>query len=82
MKKVERIILIQLLSMLFSLNIATAQDPGAPPPPDHESEGTQGEGGRGAPIGGGILILLSLGATYGGYKTFTIYQKIERSRRD
>ena len=82
MKKVARIILLQLVLMLFSLNIASAQNPGAPPPPDHESEGTQGQGGRGAPIGGGIFILLGLGAAYGGYKTYKTFQKVERRMLD
>jgi len=49
--------------------------PGAPPPPDHSSSGTENKGGRGAPIGGGTLILIGLAAAYGGKKIYDLKQE-------
>ena len=81
MKKITRIVLIQLLIIVFSVAIASAQNPGAPPPPDHNSEGTQEQGGR-APIAGGMLILLGLGGAYGAFKTYRTYKKVENCMLD
>lgn len=41
-----------------------------PPPPDHNSSGNQ-TGGN-APIGGGLFILIGLGAAYGGKKIYVL----------
>ncbi|MBE0648442.1 MAG: hypothetical protein IH596_11730 [Bacteroidales bacterium] len=54
-------VLTALSSTLF------AQSP-PPPPGGHGETGNQDP--RGAPIDGGLGILLALGATYGGYKIY------------
>ena len=41
-----------------------------PPPPDHSQSGNVPGGG--APIGGGLFILIGLGAAYGGKKVYDI----------
>jgi len=64
-KKVTITIVI-ILGLTFSFD-SFAQD--APPPPaEHGQDGNQD--GRGAPIGGGLFILLGLGAVYGGRKLY------------
>lgn len=46
---------------------AYSDDPGPPPPPaEHGANGDQGPAG--APIDGGLGILLAIGAAYGGKK--------------
>ncbi len=75
-KTIHTALLIAALSIiLFNTN---ARGPGAPPPPDHGTEGNEGQGG-GAPIGSGLLILLGLGGAYGGYK---VYQKRKKNLLD
>ncbi|MCF8236119.1 MAG: hypothetical protein K9H13_12275 [Bacteroidales bacterium] len=69
-----------IISLLFPLSLIS-QDVPPPPPPDHDATGNQ-EGGRGAPIGGGLLILLGLGGAYGGYKGYRINQKKKQSSLD
>ncbi len=64
-KKISVSILI-VLGLTLSFN-SFAQAP-PPPPPDHGSTGNQNGGN--APIGSGILILLGLGAAYGGKKLY------------
>jgi hypothetical protein len=78
--KTLRIILLSLSLGLFTIT-AFSQGPGAPPPPNHGSEGTQNQGGR-APIGGGLFILLGLGAAYGGVKGYKFYQKKKKKLLD
>lgn len=58
---------------LFTINPThlLAQDP--PPPPDHNSSGNVPGGG--APIAGGLGILLILGATYGAKKVYDIQKR-------
>lgn len=59
-------LIITLLSLfLFTgINQVTAQVASPPPPP-----GGNGANGNGsAPIGGGLVILLTMGAVYGGVK--------------
>ena len=71
MKNLKKTLVITILCIIFGLFTITAfsQGPGAPPPPDHGSEGTQNQGGR-APIGSGLAILLALGAGYGAKKYY------------
>ena len=47
-----------------------------PPPAGHGSSGDQSPGGT-APIGSGLVILLGLGAAYGGKKIFQAWRKVE-----
>ncbi len=66
MKKV-----IFILSLMFSVLFMTATTfaQNAPDPPsDHGLSSNQSGGG--APIGGGLFILLGLGAAYGGKKLY------------
>lgn len=46
-----------------------------PPPPDNPSGDGNGPVGGGAPIAGGIGILLALGAAYGGKKVWDFRKK-------
>ncbi|MFC2101471.1 PID-CTERM protein-sorting domain-containing protein [Bacteroidota bacterium] len=55
------------LIMLFSLSIS-AQPPDPPPPPG--GHGHNGNAPAGAPIDGGLGILLAMGAAYGGKKVW------------
>ena len=51
-----------------------------PPPPGGASGGTNESGnsqGGSAPIGGGLFILLGLGAAYGGRKVYNLRNKLE-----
>lgn len=70
--KLTKITLILTLFMGWSL-VAMAQGPPPPPSGGHGSE-TNGDPGGPAPIGGGIAILLSLGAAYGGRKVYKYWQ--------
>ena len=56
-----------LFSLLFWSNESFSQT--APPPNSHGQTTDQAAGG-GAPIGGGLFILLGLGAAYGGKKWY------------
>ena len=83
MKNLKKTLGITILCIIFGLFTITAfsQGPGAPPPPGHGSEGNQDQGG-GAPIGGGLFILLGLGAAYGGVKGYKFYQKKKKNLLD
>ncbi len=65
MKKVI-IILVVIIATVTTTNLLAQVPP--PPPPAHDQTGNQE--GRGAPIGGGLFILLGLGAAYGGKKIY------------
>ncbi|MCK4407396.1 MAG: hypothetical protein KAV44_06950 [Bacteroidales bacterium] len=82
MKILKKILGITILCIIFGLITITAfsQGPGPPPPPDHGSIGNQNKGG--APIGGGLFILLGLGAAYGGFKGYKFYKKKNKSMLD
>lgn len=62
-----------LLSLSFTTAELAAQVP-PPPPGGHGEGGNQPANGGGAPIGGGLGILLALGAAYGGRKVYKFYQ--------
>ncbi|MDY0078052.1 MAG: hypothetical protein RBR87_12345 [Bacteroidales bacterium] len=65
-----------LLSVSFTTSELYAQGGGAPPPPPggHGETGNQPAEGGSAPIGGGLAILLSLGAAYGGRKVYKVWK--------
>lgn len=84
MEAIKKTLITILLCIAFSIitTETTAQGPGAPPPPDHGTSGNQSQGGRGAPIGGGLFILLGLGGAFGGYKGYKLYQEKKKSLLD
>ena len=57
---------ILIVFLILSLNLSAQPDP---PSSGHGQSGDQPNGG-GAPIGGGLLILLGLGAGYGAKKLY------------
>ncbi|HDO06108.1 MAG TPA: hypothetical protein ENG85_00325 [Bacteroidetes bacterium] len=59
------ILFVLMFSLLFSTNGTLAQ---SNPPADHGI--SENQSGGGAPIGGGLFILLGLGAAYGGKKIY------------
>lgn len=70
MKKIVAITAILMISG-FSL---LAQ---APPPPPGDAGGSGGPvGGGGAPIGSGLVLLISLAAGYGGKKVFDARKRL------
>jgi hypothetical protein len=77
MKKLIVHITSALILMLGIMLVAPAygQNGDPPPPPgDHGSTQNQPPGG-GAPVGSGLVILLALGAAYGGKKMYEIGRK-------
>ena len=64
--KTLTITLLIAVATLITLNAKAADPP--PPPPGHGETGNVPGGG--APIGGGLFILLGLGAAYGGKKVY------------
>lgn len=77
MRSTKRVLVTFVLGLALTITTSetTAQGPGAPPPPDHGTSGNQSQGGRGAPIGGGLFVLLGLGGAYGGFKGYKWYQE-------
>lgn len=72
MKKVT-IYITQILIFTFFISIST-NTIAQPPPPPNGGSNTSGNklNGGGAPIGGGLIILLGLGAAYGGRKLYQL----------
>ena len=63
-------ILTLLFTLIFTL-FATTGFTQPPPPPSGAGHGASGnQTGGNAPIGGGLFILLGLGAAYGGRKLY------------
>ena len=62
-----------LFSITFILFAATGFSQGPPPPPSGAGHGATGnQTGGNAPIGGGLFILMGLGAAYGGRKLYKV----------
>lgn len=74
MKKIEKITKGMLLVTLFLGWGMVAMAQGPPPPPAGGHGGSTNQPGGSAPIGGGLAILLSLGAAYGGRKVYNYWQ--------
>lgn len=73
MKKI--ILKLVRIALLFTLLIAGtillhAQQGAPPPPPPNPAGGGNGPVGGSAPVGEGLILLLLMGATYGGKKLY------------
>ncbi len=68
MKKIKSLLLL-IAFITITCSPLLAQDPPPPPQGGHGQSGNQPPGG-GAPVGSGLVILLSLGAAYGGLKMY------------
>ena len=79
MKKMKSLLMIAVLIICIGPMSLFSQDVPPPPPGGGHGAATNQEGGRGAPIGGGLFILLAMGSGYGAYK---IYQKKKKSLLD
>ena len=79
----KNILTIILTSFFFTLSfVLTAVetepgDPGGDPNP-----GGEDPLGGGAPIGGGTLVLIGLGAVYGGKKVYNLYKDNQEELED
>jgi len=75
MKKITSSLAVTLmiLSAICTTHIAKADPPPPPPPGAHGSGGNQPPAG--APIDGGLGILLAMGAAYGGKKLYNARKK-------
>ena len=66
---------IAVAAFVLAVSALSAQTP----PPPNNNGGDPGAGntpvGGGAPIGSGLLLLVGLGAAYGGKKAYMLYQE-------
>ena len=76
MKTMKARYILFLFVLLIGLTINDSQAQ-APPPVDHGSTGDEAPAGGGAPISGGIVYLVVLGAAYGTRKWFLISNQEE-----
>jgi hypothetical protein len=79
MKRIKKTIAVLGLLMFLASPLSLLSQDVPPPPPPGGGHGLTGNQDGGAPIGGGLFILLGLGGAYGGYK---IYQKKKKSLLD
>lgn len=82
MKTLKKIITLTVLTV--ALSTVTAQSPPAPnggndPGGSNTPVGTDGGG---APIGGGVAMLMAMGAAYGGKKYYDYRQKLKNEMED
>ena len=78
MKKITNIIVALVICSLPVLS--TGQN--VPPPPDNHGDSGNQTTGNGAPIGGGMFILISLGAAYGGKKYYDYRKWLKNEMED
>ena len=74
MKKFIRTIGL-ILILFISVGSLTSQNPPLPPDNAGNSSGGGASGPIGAPIGGGLFILLGMAGIYGGYKGYKIWKE-------
>ena len=78
-KLLTLLVAVTLFTCLPYLTNAQTQSPGAKDDPAMQDKGPErdgpGPGGGAAPIGGGLFILLGLGAAYGSKKVYSLVKE-------
>ncbi len=77
MKKAILNLIISGLFIIVPVIVASASTPPPPPPPPGGPGSDTPIGGGPAPIGSGIIMLVSMGAAYGAKKVFDARKKLE-----
>jgi len=77
MKKAIISLIITGLFIIVPAIIASASAPPQPPPPPGGGNNPNPIGGGAAPIGSGLVILMSMGAAYGAKKVFNARKRLE-----
>ena len=82
MKKSLKPMLLPLILLCFLAfsQIGLAQNP--PKPPSNDQKGSGGNKGPGAPIDGGVYVVLAMVAGYGAYKWLKVVQKKSQTAND
>ncbi|MCF8231537.1 MAG: hypothetical protein K9J27_05050 [Bacteroidales bacterium] len=75
MKKLRKIFIITVFVLISGTITSQTTEP-PDPPGNPTGSGDTPVGGEGAPIGGGIALLLAMGAAYGGKKYYDYRKKI------
>lgn len=73
----KKIIIAALFFVSLSFTSSDLFAQGPPDPPGNHGETTNQSPGGGAPIGGGIGILLTLGGVYGGRKLYQAWKSLD-----
>ena len=69
--------------LIFILPLISLGQNVPPPPSDHGQSGNQSpDDGGTAPIGGGVAMLLTMGAAYGGKKYYDYRKKLHNEMED
>jgi len=68
----KKILMLSLALMISGFSLLAQ----APPPPPENAGGSGGPVGGGAPIGSGLVLLISLAVGYGGKKVYQVRKKI------
>ena len=76
MKKAILSLIITGLFLTIPVIFATASAPPPPPPPDGAGTSDNPIGGA-APIGSGLVLLISMGAAYGAKKVYNARKRLE-----
>ncbi|MCF8337749.1 MAG: hypothetical protein K9I74_07160 [Bacteroidales bacterium] len=84
-RQIIKTILLALVLAFLTFKIHAQGKGTAPPPPPGGSSGsqnTENNSNGSAPIGSGIIILLSLGAAYGGKKVYDYRRKLKNEMEE
>ena len=77
MKKAILNLIITGLFIVVPVIIASASAPPPPPPPGGPGGGDNPIGGGPAPIGSGLVMLISMGAAYGAKRVYNARKRLE-----
>jgi len=67
----KKILILTAILMISGFSLFAQE----PPPPPENAGGSGGPVGGGAPIGSGIVLLITMAAGYGGKKVFDVRKK-------
>lgn len=83
MKKINIRLVFSMVLMwgVFTASGVLAQEGDPPPPPGGHGSNSNAPPGGGAPVGSGVIVLVALGAAYGGKKVYDFRKRKTINRK-
>lgn len=82
MRQLKTTLILVFTLLIIICSQAQSQGPGEPPPPPGGHGTDDNQSPRGAPVGSGLMLLMTLAGAYGVRKYYTLKKNVRKGKRE